>query len=366
MKKQIRVLTHAGVSRRQLMKMTSAALVGSVAPNLMSSAAYASDVKGELNYMTYETFGRDVFVDNALEVLGFEIKPTVAANADEMVAKLRAGAKGQFDFITPVHTHVKVMAKLGLIQPVDSSKLTNFNQVYPEFQNMEAWNPGGECYGMPGIWGANAIAFNREMTGEIDSIDALFDPKFKGKIGMHNAYWSSLIVAAFKLGIEKPFAMDEAELQECKKLLIAQKPLVRTYWSNIAEVRSALGSGELALAFTFLSVVAPLRKAGLDIGWVWPKEGAVGWTDGFSIIDGTDKAEQALEYLDYAIGPDYGQVLAEKTRYATVSSEAVERLDPSFVKEIGMDVSQLDKLTFLDIPDNEVRYQEIWNEVRNA
>ena len=35
--------------------------------------------------------------------------------------------------------------------------------------------------------------------------------------------------------------------------------------------------GEVVIAWTFLAVVAPLRAAGVDLGWAWPKEGAIGW-----------------------------------------------------------------------------------------
>ena len=34
----------------------------------------------------------------------------------------------------------------------------------------------GKLYGVPFVWGANAIGFNRKETGDIDSLAALFDP----------------------------------------------------------------------------------------------------------------------------------------------------------------------------------------------
>lgn len=358
------ILVPAGMSRRRILQIAGASVLSAAAP--MGIRTADAQAKRTLNYFTWETFSREIFQKDALDRLGFEIKPTLFASSDEMIAKLRSGGGRLYDMCVPVHSHVALAAEVGVIEPLDKSKLTNLAQVFPEFREMPDWNPGGKCYGVPFVWGANAMAFDRRVTGELDSVDALFDPKYKGKIGMRDSSDDSLAVAAFKLGIKAPFDMGERELQECKKLLIAQKPLVRTYWRSIADARAGLGSGELAVTWSYLSLVAPLRAAGVDVGWVWPKEGAVGWTEAFTPVKGTKNLDAVTQYANYSIGPDYGQLLAEKTRYATSSGDAVKRLDPALVKDLGIDVTKLKLLTFIKIPENHKRHVEIWNEVKNA
>jgi spermidine/putrescine-binding protein len=361
---EFRILAPKCISRRKLFQLAGVAAGSAMAGRLGIQSASAQS--RHLNYFTWETFSREIFQKDAQERLGISIKPTLYASADEMVAKLRAGGGRLYDMCVPVHSHVKIAAQVGVIEPLDRSKLTNLGQVFTEFRDMPDWSVDGKTYGVPFVWGANALAFDRKVTGELDSVEALFDPKWKGKIGMRDSHEDSLAIAAFKLGIERPFGMDERELQECKKLLVAQKPLVRTYWKSIADARAGLGSGELAVSWAFLSLVAPLRAAGVDIGWVWPKEGAVGWTEAFTPVKGTRNLDLVTEYANYSIGPDYGQLLAEKTRYATSSSDAVKRLDPGLVKDLGIDPSRLKLLSFIKIPDNLNRYMEIWNEVKNA
>jgi hypothetical protein len=47
----------------------------------------------------------------------------------------------------------------------------------------------------------------------------------------------SLWVAALYMGFESPSGMIDAEIESCVDLLIEQKPLVTTYWSELGELK---------------------------------------------------------------------------------------------------------------------------------
>ena len=148
--------------------------------------------------------------------------------------------------------------------------------------------------------------------------------------------------------------MDEKELQEVKKLLISQKPLVRAYWKNVADVQNMLASGEVVVAWTFLAVIAPLRKAGIDAGWVWPKEGALGWSEAISAVKGTKKLAARGGVRELHLQPrvrrDDGADHALRRRRRR---SAVERLDPSRRgRPRYRSEERVSRLTFKDIPKN--------------
>ncbi len=229
-----------------------------------------------LDLFTWSTWGEPGFIDEARAKLGVELRSTFYSSSDEMMAKLRGGGTRIYDMIVPTQNYVLPAVRAGLIEPLDPSRLTNSRHVFDEFRQSPQWRVDGDLYGVPFVWGANAMAFNRAETGEVDSLDALFDPKFGGRIAIRDEPEDTLAIAALKLGITEPYSMGESELQEVKKLLISQKPLVRAYYRNVADVQNMLASGEVVVAWTFLAVVAPLRSAGVDIGWAWPKEGAIG------------------------------------------------------------------------------------------
>ena len=353
------ILLPAGITRRQTLCAIGAAAV--------STTGFASHVLAQertLNYFTWSTWGERPFIDSAKTHLNVDLRPTFYSTADEMVAKLRGGGTRLYDMIVPSQNYVALAAKAGVIEPLDPAKLTNTNTLFPEFQALPEWSVGGKLYGVPFVWGANAIAYNRGVTGEIDSMDPLFDPKWKGRIAMRDDPEDALALAALRLEIKKPFEMEEKELQEAKKLLISQKPLVRAYWKNVADVQNMLASGEVVVAWSFLTVIAPLRKAGIDAAWVWPKEGAIGWTEAVSAVKGTRKLSLVEDFANFTLSPEYGEMMARYVRYAPSSKAAVDRLEPELVQELGIDPKTISRLTSKSIPKDRSRWIEIWNEVK--
>ena len=353
------VLAPNGMTRRQLMQLIGAGAAASISG---VRPAFAAE---PLNLFTWTTWGGDDFVEFAAEH-ETDIRPSFYSSSDEMVSKLRGGGDRLYDMVVPIQSFVPLMADLGLIKPMDKSKFTNLDGLFPEFVGTPEWEIDGDFYGAPFVWGANAIAYNRKETGEINSLDALWDPKYAGRIGIRDEPEDSLAVGALKLGIEKPYQMDEAELQEVKKLMIAQKPLVRAYWKNIADVQTMLASGEIVVSWAFLAIVKPLRDLGLDVGWVWPKEGAIGWNEGIAMVSDTSKEDAVTEYANLTLSPEYGKMMGEVSRYATSSAEAVEQMDPELVTDLGIDPSKMSALVFKQALPNRARWIEIWNEIKAA
>lgn len=353
------VLVPKGMSRRSLLKLLGA-----------SAAASAIGIKGAqaadpMNLFTWTTYGEQPFVDFSAEK-GAAVRPTFYSSSDEMIAKLRGGGSSLYDMVVPIQSYVPLMVEVGLIKPMDKTRLTHLPDLFPAFLDTPQWDVKGEFYGAPFVWGANAIAYNKATTGDIDSLDALFDPKFKGQIGMRDEPEDSLAIGALKLGIKKPYSMDENELQEVKKLMISQKPLVRSYWKSIAEVQTMLASGEVALSWGFLAIVKPLREAGIDCGWVWPKEGAIGWNEGIALVASSQRQAEVEDYANLTLSPDYGEMMGTTSRYATTSQRAVEQMDQKLVADLGIDPATMSQLVFKEALPNRSRWVEIWNEVKNA
>lgn len=353
----IRMLVPSGMSRRRILHLAGAALGATVAP--------ARAEAPPLNLFTYSTFGSEPVIE-ASKARGFTIKPTVYAGADEMVAKLRGGGTKLYDMVVPLHTYVGVAAQAGLIEPMDPAKLPNLAQVVPEFRAIPDWSPGGKLFGVPFVWGANAMAYNNAETGPIDSLKILFDPKFKGRVSMRDDVEDAISVGALYLGMKDPFNLDEKALQDIKKLLIAQKPMNCAYWKNIADLRAMFAANEIVAAWATLSVVAPLRKNGVDIRWVWPVEGALGWSEGIAAVKGTKYKDQVEAYANFTLGPDYGEALARGTLYATTSGDALKRLPDALVQELGIQPERMSNVLFKRLPNDKNRWNEIWTEVKAA
>ena len=362
-RESINMLLPRGISRRKMLRLLGLAGAAAAMPAAMRPALAQSK---SLTLFTWSTWGEPDFVSTAKDKIGLDLKPTFYSSSDEMMAKLRGGGTKLYDMIVPVQNYIEPAAKAGLIEPFDPAAFTYSKDIFEQFSTSPQWRVDGKLYGIPFVWGANAMAFNRKETGDLDSLGALFDPKFKGRIAMRDEPEDTLAVGALQLGIKRPYAMEEKELQEVKKLLISQKPLVRAYWKNVADVQNMLASGEVVVAWSFLAVIAPLLKAGVDVGWVWPKEGAIGWSEAISAVKGTSKFKLVQEYANFTLSPEYGEMMARTTRYAPSSKAAISHLEPQLVKDLGIDIDKISRLIFKELPKDKSRWNEIWNEVKAA
>lgn len=377
-RQELNILAPRSFTRRSLLSLGSALAGGLVLGGALDSCASSSSssaqavggsqhLSGPLNFFTWSLYSEAHYMDPFISKEGVKINATSYSSADEMVAKLKGGGTRLYDMVVPEYGVVQLMAKLKVIEPMNPDHFSNLGQVLPQFKSTPQWGSGSNFYGVPMSWGSNAIAYNAKLTdGPITSIDSLFDPKYKQRIAMRNDSEDSLAVGAFKLGIDNPFAMNTSELAEVKKLLISQKPLVRAYWTDISQAQSMLASGDIALAWSFLTVVEPLRKQGIDARWCLPKEGSVGWTEGISAVAGTQHLETVEAYADWTISSEYGTILASKDGYSTTNSDAIHQMSPSLKEKLGIDLNELSSVTFKVDPPNKAQYDETWNEVLNA
>lgn len=283
-----------------------------------------------------------------------------------MLAKLSGGGTKLYDMCVPVQYAVKPAVDAGVIEPLDKQKMPNIKDVFPEVLDSAHWELDGKFYGAPFVWGANAMAYDRKATGDVDSLNELFNLKWKGRVGMPDDGLESLAIGALKLGIKKPYQMDDRALGEVKRVLISQKPLVRTYWKNYAECANLLSSGEVAVTWARLAIVNLARKSGADVGWVWPKEGALGWNESISAVKGTANKAAVEAFANWTLSVEFGKLLGELTGYTTSSRAAVAKMDGALVQRLGLDITKLDRLVPSELPANRARWNEVWNEVKNA
>lgn len=349
-------------TRRWFLAAAGASAAMAAAPR---TAFAQAKLAGPLNWYAFGTLYSDPFLlEPWAKETGVEVKQTPWTGADEMSAKLRSGAAKLFDGAAIPQQWIRLFAKENLIEPIDLRNVPNFAKLFPEFAKSGYVNFDGQVWGVPWVWGANAIAYNKKDIPDVTSMSVLFDEKYKGRIAMRDDPEDSLAVAALYMGIKEPYSMTEAQLQEAKKLLVKQKPLVRAYWKSPADLQTMFANGEISVAWAQLGVVDPLRKAGIDMGWVWPKEGVLGFFNGNCTVKGTKKKREAEVFANYLIGPDYGKRLGEKSGYATTSDLAVARMSPETLAKVGIDPGKLKLLTFKELIPNRPTWQRLLDEVK--
>ena len=105
------------------------------------------------------------------------------------------------DIIAPTFWMAGRLINLGWTEKLPKDQIPNFANIEDVYVN-PTWDPTGE-YSMPWQAGTAGIAYNIDVTGrEIKSVADLFDPAFKGKIGMLTEMRDTIGLICMSLGID--------------------------------------------------------------------------------------------------------------------------------------------------------------------
>jgi spermidine/putrescine-binding protein len=105
----------------------------------------------------------------------------IGASDADIYAKMKAG--DQADIFHPYTGWLQFYVDEGLVEEIDTSKLTYWDKVPDSFKKIGQIN--GKQYFLPWDWGFTSILYRTDKVPEgIDSWAALMDPKFKGHVSM--------------------------------------------------------------------------------------------------------------------------------------------------------------------------------------
>lgn len=200
------------------------------------------------------------------------------------------------------------LMSFGWLVALDQSDMPNFKANAGPLIKNPAWDPGNK-YTMAWQSGWTAIAYNSSVIKEpIDSVQALFDPKYKGKIGMMEDPQELGSVGLLAIGVD-PAKSTPADWRRAAQKLQGQKPLVRKYYDQ--SYITALKNGDTVISMCWSGDIfqANLNSKYKDLKLVFAKEGAMFWTDNMCIPQGVENPKDAMALMDFYYRPDVQAVV---------------------------------------------------------
>jgi len=282
---------------------------------------------------------------------------------EALMAKVQAGNAG-YDVICPSNYVVQILRKQRLLRPLDHSALPHLANVDPRFLDRD-FDPGNG-FSVPYFWGTTGIGYDRTKTGRIDSWGALWDPRFKGRILMLDDGREALGAALKWKGLSLN-ATDPALLRVAERLLILQKPLVRTY--NSSNFDDILLSRDVWLAQGWNGQFAKVMEVDPDIDYVVPREGTGLFIDSLAIPAGAPHPELAHAFIDFTLEAEIAAEICRTMRYSTPNRAALPLL-PDAIRRNAAIFPPGDVLarteTIEDIGEATLLYDRAWTEVKTS
>lgn len=286
------------------------------------------------------------------------------SSEEELLTKLRTDGKGKIDVVLPNASVLPVAEKEGLLEAIDTSKLVNYKNIVDKFKSLPENSMNGKTYAVPWVWGSTALAYNTNTIKEnVDSVNVLWDAKYKGQIAFRDDFNDAVMTAAIALG-QNP--NNPSDLNAIKNKLIEQKVLNKTYWKTGDEWSKLFANNQIAVGVMWSGQAASMKKEGQPIKFVVPKEGAIGWVDNWSIVKNAPNQDLAYKFIDFMTSKEFQQNWTKSGGPAPTNKLAIAALDPKLVEDNSMSEAVLNKLNFISYHDEATKkaWNELWQEVK--
>ena len=313
------------------------------------STAAAGGGKNELFFENWPLYIDDATVAEFQKATGITMKYTEAYNDNnEYFAKvqplLAKGEKIAPDLLAPTFWMAARFVQLGWAQKLPLDKIPNAVNLRDDLQS-PSWNKGNE-YSLPWQTGIAGIAYNMKATGrELKSTEDLFDPAFKGKIGMLTEMRDTMGIILMGLGkkLDEITTFDQAadgfdKLEKAKK-----DGQIRAFTGN--DYVDDLSAGNFAACVAWSGDVLQLTKDNPDVRFYVPEEGGTSWYDSMIWVKGSENSDSIAKWFDYVYDPANAARITASVQYISPVKGVQEEL-----RKLGGDNAKLaeDPLLFPD------------------
>jgi len=388
----------ANVTRRNVLTGVAAATAAGF--TMKSTGPFIRNAEAgtmKLRVLMWELYNIRETVAKFEEETGAIFAPTFFDGNSEAFNKMKAGGTDDFDLVMSDGHWPRVYYGQDLVQHVDYGKIPNLatadpNFLAPTFNLYQAPDDSNVNVACPNAWGGYGITVN---TSKIDPEDQetltmLFNPKYAGHLITSARFEENIaltgILAAENLGTKNdprpdgksfdPYTLTDAELDEVKRLLIKQKSLLLTRYVDYDLVDKLMISGQVwaspEWALTYRRLLAMYRAGEID--WqakhvLRPKEGGLGWVDGWSISSGVQDSEKydlCHDWINRFLTKDNMEIVAREEGIAPVV-DIRDRMTQEEQEDLMMDQTDAIKgLYMFNAPSSPEKWEKVWAEVEAA
>jgi putative spermidine/putrescine transport system substrate-binding protein len=243
---------------------------------------------------------------------------------------MHAGGGPRFDVVAANTAEMQRYHAAGLLLPLNPSLIPNLQRQLPRFRNRAAI-PGlqqqGQLFAVPYTYSTMGIIYDkRQFTRPPDSMNVLWDPRYRHKVLDFNSGPHNFSFAALASGISQPFQLDAAQQAAMVKRLIALRRNLLTFYSLPEEATELFIRHKVAVMFGNYGTqqLNSLRQAGADVGYAIPREGVLAWLDCWAMTRAARQPQLAQQWINYMLEPSVSALLPTRQGLANTFSASAD------------------------------------------
>jgi len=296
---------------------------------------------------------------------GIELEISFHATNEEIMGKVVASKGKGFDVLFVSSPFAEALNNLGLSAAIDSAKIPNLANLYPEANNL-AYDVGN-TFSVPYAWGTTGLCYRSDLvTGTPESWNDLLSPadELKGKVTMlATDRW--LMAAGFLAKGYSVNETDQGKIDEVKDALIETKKSLLAY--DDTTFYSKLVSGEAHLVHAWDGWCNYGIGENADIKYVIPSEGTDLWVDTMVVMANSENQQAAHTFINYILSADTGKWVVENILYKVPNKVAMDTIDAGLIDSfpnLGISPAQIMKGEQLrDLGESQKAYTKAVTEI---
>ncbi|TRU33336.1 MAG: extracellular solute-binding protein [Microcystis aeruginosa Ma_MB_F_20061100_S20] len=264
----------------------------------------------------------------------------------------------------------------GLIQPLDTSQLSNWSKLPPRWQENMTRNAQGQLqtegkvWGAPYRWGMTVIAYNEKKFAQFDwrpqDWSDLWRPELTGKIALIDNRREVIGLTLKKLGYSYN-SSDLKQVMGLKDQLFALQKQVRFYSSQY--YLQPLILGDVWLSVGWSNDILPVSDRYNKIKVVVPKSGTSLWSDVWVKPVLTTPNSLVQQWIDFCWQPESATKISLFTSGLSplILTENPDQIPPDIKNNpLLVNPEAIKKSDFLNplSPATEQEYEQLWQAMR--
>jgi spermidine/putrescine transport system substrate-binding protein len=296
------------ISRREFLGTTGLGLATAVMamnmPGLMGlkQAEAASELGNRVSLATWPNYHDPENFKKFTEKTGVHIQHNVFGSNEEMLAKVQAGGS-PFDVMVITNYTISTYVKLGLIEPLDLSKIPNFIEANQDQVFTGEAKIDGAIYAVPKDWGTTGYIVNtKKIKEKMTTWKQFWDltmAKYSGRTIVHD-YQLTTIGNALKYFGYSFNSVDPKELADAEKLLIKAKPHL---FAISSDYQPAMRNGDAWMSVCWTGDGSQLHRDMPEMEYVLGREGGEIWSDFYAIPKSAEHREAAYALTNFLLDP---------------------------------------------------------------
>ncbi|MCL4799359.1 MAG: extracellular solute-binding protein [Burkholderiales bacterium] len=268
---------------------------------------------------------------------GASVTQTIQLAHDQIAKLAAAGGKPPFDVAILDDPQVLDAIKQGLIVEYPTAKSPSFKELLPEYQ--DRWGPK---ISMQVI----GIGYNpKRVKNPPTSWDALFDPKYKGRVGL--TALNSQLGIAFLAELNRIKGGSLADFEPAFKALRAVLPNVGAIGANLGAYATLWQQEQIDIAPYNFNFVQTLKGRGVPVELAIPDTGAVGWRTSLHLVKDAVAPDLAVQYIDSHLVAEV-QAQMQQAPYNVIPTNGKVALTGEITRSLGRTHAELAKIRTID------------------